>query len=215
MKYKTYSRITPVLNVAMYGSIIEPDTVFRDEDYDCDHFNYEKYRKDIGKLAAELLPKFTEGYFDGTGIIGITSEGEIDSPKYYNFANDALVMYIEVTPDFNRVAARKLREWYNEGNTQAIEWCIRNYTSYDGFQSFVPNKLDRIANLIEAGKSMDILPGVYASICLAVGGYFERPDCMGDCGASVAELNQSEFENEVYDNFLASDYITNPTTQED
>ena len=212
MKYKSYTRIVPILNLGMYESFISAGNVFREDDIDWDSFDGEKYKKAVGKIAAGLIPKFTKGFFDDTGIIGITSKGDIDSPRYYNFETDALVIDIEVVPNFNKVAAKKLRSWLAEGNERAIEWCIKNYTSYDDFVSYVPNKLDRIANLIEEGWDMDILPGAYAAICLAVGGYFHHPNCL--CDESVAELNQMEFEEEVC-NLNASDFINSTTTKED
>ena len=213
MKYKSYTRIVPILNVGMYESPISAENIFREDDIDWDRFDCEKYKKAVGKIAAGLIPKFTNGFFDDTGIIGITSDGEIDSPRYYNFETNALVIDIKVVPNFNKVAAKRLRSWLAEGNDRAIEWCIKNYTSYDGFASFIPNKLDRIANLIEKGCDMDILPGAYAAICLAVGGYFHHPNCL--CDESVAELNQMEFEEEVLSNLDASDFINSTTTKED
>lgn len=213
MKYKSYTRIVPILNLGMYESFLSPENIFREENIDWDSFDTTKYKKAVGKIAANLIPKFTNGFFDDTGIVGITSNGDIDSPQYYNFATDALVIDMEVVPNFNKVAAKKLRSWLEEGNEKAIEWCIKNYTSYDGFTSFIPNKLDRIANLIEEGCNMDLLVGAYAAVCLAVGGYFHHPNCL--CDESVAELNQMEFEEEVLCNLNASDFINSTTTKED
>lgn len=60
---------------------------------------------------------------------------EMNSPQYYNFTTDKLVCELEVDMD-------KIKEWcYKTKRKEFAEYLKDNFTSYDGFISFVPNNI--------------------------------------------------------------------------
>lgn len=60
---------------------------------------------------------------------------EMNSPREYNFTTDKLVCELEVDMD-------KIKKWCYETEKEKFEEYLKeNYTSYDGFISFIPNNL--------------------------------------------------------------------------
>lgn len=60
---------------------------------------------------------------------------EMNSPQYYNFTTDKLVCELEVDMD-------KIKEWcYKTKRKEFAEYLKDNFTSCDGFISFVPNNI--------------------------------------------------------------------------
>ena len=60
---------------------------------------------------------------------------ELNSPREYNFTTDKLVCELEVDMD-------KIKKWCYETKRDAFNQYLKeNYTSYDGFISFIPNNV--------------------------------------------------------------------------
>jgi hypothetical protein len=60
---------------------------------------------------------------------------EMNSPREYNFTTDKLVCELEVDMD-------KIKKWCYETEKEKFEEYLKeNYTSYDGFISFIPNNV--------------------------------------------------------------------------
>jgi len=143
MKTKLNSNLFRIVSVAMYGTLLDPDSMFdsymiesdKDDgyihfgiDYFWDNFQSQKYKDHIKGLAHS----FINGKHK-VGNIEIEIEaGEIYSPKYYNFSNDE----IDLTITFDTEAI------LNEVNkdTQTFNQFLKDkYSSYDGFNSFTSN----------------------------------------------------------------------------
>jgi len=143
MKTKLNSNLFRIVSVAMYGTQLDPDSMFdsymiesdKDDgyihfgiDYFWDNFQSQKYKDHIKELAHS----FINGKHK-VGDIEIEIEaGEIYSPKFYNFSNDE----IDLTITFDTEAI------LNEVNkdTQTFNQFLKDrYSSYDGFNSFTSN----------------------------------------------------------------------------
>lgn len=101
------------------------------EGYELDLYDYNGFTKEIGKKAVSLL----ESYLPDNDVIQSMTFRDIDSPSYYNFETDKLLIDI----DFDEAALKKycLGEYVEEFG----EYLRDTYSSYDGFTSFVPNNV--------------------------------------------------------------------------
>lgn len=99
-------------------------------------FDYDEYRKDVIKGYIEgfanLAPDFIENVeFD-----------EMTSPKYYNFATDRLFAFMDFTDGWED----KVRAFMSENHDWLKERIKEDWTSYDGFASFMSNNFDDTAH---------------------------------------------------------------------
>lgn len=114
---------------------------------DADYYNFfdnDLYEETIGTAFVEAL----NGYIRGKGeriIDHFVFEYEsIQSPRQYNFENDKIAGYVYV-------GFKKLVE-YMEANAEEFENYLKeNYSSSDGFCSFVPTKLEDFRNELSVG----------------------------------------------------------------
>jgi len=185
MKFETSTSIIPMLYVGMYDSVLSPESVFnyefedeenkgRDFDEEWERFDYTAYKTAVGKKAAAIAERIAEEYLNGkNGIKAVTSNGDILSPKYYNFSTDVLSIDVEMEEDFMEVLQSNFKKWEKE-NGAVAKWVKDHYTSYDGFLSAIPNNLAEIASNIADGIDLDRLIGVYVCLCLVDTGYFQK-----------------------------------------
>ena len=104
-----------------------------DEDREWDFIpgGYEEYEKAVCKECASNLFYLME---DNDAIKSIEFT-EMTSPREYNFTTDKLVCDVEIDLD-------KLRKYcYETNRTQFDNYLKENYSSYDGFISFIPNNV--------------------------------------------------------------------------
>lgn len=92
--------------------------------------DFPKFEKEVCEEAAYLLGKFTRGK-----IISKIEFVEIDSPREYNFRTDRLVLNIEYDE-------RELMYLLQREKEDFDAYLRANWTSYDGFISFVANSYD-------------------------------------------------------------------------
>lgn len=215
MTFETSTSIIPMLNVGMYDSCLSPDSVFnyefendenegRDFDKEWESFDGEAYNAAVGKMAAEKAESIAADYLNGkNGIKSVTSNGEIISPKDYNFETDELSIDIEMEEDFMEVLQSNFKKWEEE-NGEVKKWVKDHYTSYDGFWSAIPNNLSKIASDIAEGIDLDRLIGVYACLCLVDAGYFKEDKW----NKSEYEQNNISLIEEVEYNLCWDDFIT-------
>ena len=97
------------------------------KDWDID---YPKFENEVCKSATELLEKYTKGK-----IISKMEFVKLDSPPYYNFRTDRLVLNIEYNEE-------ELFTYLKENKDDFDAYLRANWTSYDGFVSFVANSYD-------------------------------------------------------------------------
>lgn len=95
-------------------------------------FNYEDYKKD-------MQDSWVEGFRERMPEFVLSVECvEMVSPHYYNFSTDRLFADVELRDDWDDVMRNFMRE-----NAEWLRKQIRDdWTSYDGFMSFMSNDLD-------------------------------------------------------------------------
>lgn len=95
-------------------------------------FNYEDYEEDVREHWAEGFREYKPEF-----ILSVENV-EMASPKYYNFATDRLFADVELRDDWMDVVRKFM--------TENAEWLRKqikdDWTSYDGFMSFMSNNLD-------------------------------------------------------------------------
>lgn len=93
--------------------------------------DFPEFEKEVCKEAAYLLGKYTRGK-----IISKIEFVELDSPREYNFRTDRLVLNIEYDE-------RELSYFLQENKEDFDAYLHANWTSHDGFISFVPNSYEK------------------------------------------------------------------------
>lgn len=143
MTIKLNSNLFPIISVAMYGTYLDPDSMFdsymiesdKEEgyihfglDYFWDNFQYDKYRLAIQERAQS----FINGKHSENNVWVIIKVGEIYSPKYYNFSNDE----IDLTVTFSK---SKVLNAVSKDITKFDSFLRERYSSRDGFNSYTAN----------------------------------------------------------------------------
>jgi hypothetical protein len=118
-----------------YWAIKEELEWFQDE-YHCEDidldFNYEDYEEDVREHWVEGFREYKPEF-----VLSVENV-EMASPKYYNFATDRLFADVELRDDWMVV----MREFMTENAEWLRKQIKDDWTSYDGFCSFMSNNLD-------------------------------------------------------------------------
>lgn len=123
------------------------------EGYELDVHDFKGFENEVGEKAVEFLRDCLED----DDVIHSMSFKDIDSPSYYNFETDKLLIDI----NFNEAA---LKEYclgmYVE---EFADYLRENYTSYDGFTSFVPNNVQDFKKFLmeKDGRAYDMMLEFY------------------------------------------------------
>jgi hypothetical protein len=140
MKAKINSNLFPIIDVGMYNSVLDPDSMFSDVLYDMEelysdpeyfwnNFSMQDYVKEIERQAQVF---FKGEVYEVEGMKFKIEAGEIYSPRYYNFATDQ----IDLTVEFNKRHVLK----FAKDNQEAFNiYLKKHYSSYDGFISHTAN----------------------------------------------------------------------------
>ena len=143
MTIKLNTNLFPIISVAMYGTYLDPDSMFDsymiesdkeegyihfDLDYFWNNFQSDKYKQAIKERAHT----FINGKHSENNVWVLIKAGEIYSPKYYNFSND------EIDLDVTFSKSKVLNE-VNKNITKFNEFLKERYSSRDGFNSFTSN----------------------------------------------------------------------------
>lgn len=125
-----------------YGSIWEPwealeyETNENDEYFDDsrDTFNNAAYEKAIGEEVTSLY----NDWLEEVGLSGVkASFVKIDSPTFYNFRNDEIVVNVEVSEE----GKEKIWSLFWKNAERIKDMIKENHTSYDGFFSCMSNDM--------------------------------------------------------------------------
>lgn len=96
--------------------------------YVVDIWNYRGYQNEIGEFVTDLL-------FEKCGVVKNYKFKEVSSPAYYNYSTDKLVVEVECDID-------ELKDFCFEHKREEFSQYLKeNFTSRDGFCSFVANNL--------------------------------------------------------------------------
>ncbi len=107
---------------AIYSQLTEDDL----------DFNYKDYEKDVRDAWVESFRSRVPEFVLSVGDV------EMTSPKYYNFETDRLWADIELSEDW----MDKVRAFMDENKDWLRERIKDDWTSYDGFASFMSNNFD-------------------------------------------------------------------------
>jgi hypothetical protein len=143
MNAKLNTNLFPIISVAMYGTYLDPDSMFdsymiesdKEEGYihfGLDYF-WDNFQSDKYKLAIqERAHSFINGKIKEGDVWIYIKAGEIYSPKYYNFSNDE--MDLDVT-----FSKKDVLNSVNNDIQKFDEFLKERYSSRDGFNSFTSN----------------------------------------------------------------------------
>lgn len=99
-------------------------------------FNYADYEKDVRE-------QWVEGFREHKPEFVLSIENvEMTSPKYYNFSTDRLWADVELRDDWMDV----VREFMTENTDWLRERIKDDWTSYDGFMSYMSNNFDDLSH---------------------------------------------------------------------
>lgn len=131
-----FTNFSNKLFMGFYGTYLDYD-LNEDDYYDMPegyHFAYTSW-KDYCNAMGEKASKIIWNSI-GSNVIKSIKFIEVDSPRFYNFETDKLVLNI----DYNDVA---LKDYCFVDNREAFdEYLKNNFTSRDGFISFIPNNVE-------------------------------------------------------------------------
>ena len=166
--YKLNSNLLKFIDVAMYGTFLEPEEILRtdiiEEDKEegyvnyseneyWDNFDNEAYKRHVQKNAKYLY----DGEYTFAAIKIILELGEIYSPKFYNFANDC----IDIDVSFHKSS---LYSFISSNRESFQEYIKENYSSFDGFYSFTSSNFMDWAK----GYSEDNDQDIASALCFLV-----------------------------------------------
>lgn len=113
-----------------YNNLME-DSLPKGKHYELTKFK--DYQKALCREWIELVKNQLE-YATGDVIKHISTRNfELDSPREYNFTTDKLIVNVEFR-------LRALEHWcFKDKSEKFNEYLKENYSSYDGFTSFIPD----------------------------------------------------------------------------
>jgi len=118
--------------------------LLKNNDIDCYDFeiDYDLFNKDlINILDNNFISEFVHtinNLFDSDVILEYNVDEELDSPREYNFRTDRV--FLDLVFDENKLSL--LFDYFEKNilkTKEFDEYLTNNYTSYDGFMSFVEN----------------------------------------------------------------------------
>ena len=107
--------------------------ILTEDDLDFNHSDYE----------SEVRAGWVDGFRDNAPEFVLSVEGvEMVSPKYYNFSTDKLYADVELADNWEEV----VRSFMAENADWLRERIEDDWTSYDGFMSFMSNNFDDLTH---------------------------------------------------------------------
>lgn len=163
MKQKhTYHQYSTALFEGFYESnLYNSDTEYNLNRYlNEDSENSKEYEiKDFSgfcRKIAERVPVLLESDLNvDSDILSDFCLLEIDSPRFYNYRTDRLVLSVNVDVELLKGYA------YSSHPIEFESYLKENFTSYDGFISFVPNNLSDFLEWEDRESSIDVLIEFY------------------------------------------------------
>ena len=127
-----------------YGTNLELRELYDDEEdttrqQELDDYNYVKSLMNIiGEEYFKLWYNINKKWLDEVGIK--LEFVKVDSPRFYNYSNDTLVLNAEFDKE---VTKSKLIKLINENKDQFQSYLDENYTPRDGFIPYADNDLNK------------------------------------------------------------------------
>lgn len=154
---KDWQNWTTTLFAGFYESYLyNSDTLYNiNESKDADEpeldiDDWDGFCKDVGAACVDVLKDIAFVGDDNCPIKNITFKG-IASPKYYNFETDRLICDVE----YDRTAL--IDFCFSKHRKEFDEYLKENFTSYDGFISFVPNNVAEFWQDRDDSKNIDVM----------------------------------------------------------
>lgn len=153
MTDKTFETVCPYFP-GFYDTFLDSDDDYAysyfQEDYPdkdvsdiWDYFDFKEYANQVGERYVSLLNFELQKQKNILNKFKIEFE-EIVSPREYNFETDRA--YIKLTLIDYENSKQEIIDFLNQAKDDFSEWCNDNYTSYDGFLSFIPNYFEGFMN---------------------------------------------------------------------
>lgn len=102
------------------------------------------------QVARGCVDVLKDNLYQDEDIIESIDFVRLISPKYYNYSTDCLELKVEF--DFE-----KLKNYCFFDKIKEFDlWLLDNYTSYDGFVSFIPNNARHFGQALEDTKHRDL-----------------------------------------------------------
>lgn len=119
-----------------------------------DGLDFEREIKDwtgfTEQVARGCVDALKDNLYQSDDIIKSIDFVRLHSPKYYNYSTDSL----ELKVDFD---IEKLKHYCFYTKIKEFDlWLYDNYTSYDGFVSFIPNNAKHFAQALSDKKYTDL-----------------------------------------------------------
>lgn len=155
----------------------------KNQEYD---INFDDYKQDVAEKAVIKLEEFIN---PADNIIHSMKYRGINSPQYYNYRTDRLLIDMDVNINSLKIYCFKT---YKDNFNQYLK---DNFTSYDGFISFVENNLYTFKHQYKEDKNR----------CLQVMIEFYLLNCIKNTNYS---LRLAEYANETIYNYLFINFTT-------
>lgn len=151
------------------------------------------YCDDVASHAVDLLENYCITYNHDNIIKSMQYIG-LDSPQYYNYSTDRLIIDI----DFNLT---KLKSYIKTNKDDFNQYLKDNFTSYDGFISFVSNNYDDFMtnyNADDKERCIDVMLEYYILTCIYDSNW---GDIKNKCNESDYYCKLCEYANEIQYNY--------------
>lgn len=99
-------------------------------------FNYKDYEKDVREAWVDAFRSRVPDFVLSVGDVDMTS------PKYYNYETDRLWADVELSEDWQD----KVRAFMDENKDWLRDRIKKDWTSYDGFDSYMSNNFDDLSH---------------------------------------------------------------------
>lgn len=150
--------------------------------YDITGDNYTQYEKDVASHAVDCLVEI----LPNRDIIKDMTFKELYSPQYYNYETDSLI----IDMDLNLKALKTF--CFKEHATDFNKYLKENFTSYDGFISFIDNNIRDFIDTYETStcndREINVMIEYYLLSCI-----YESFD------SKDFEYSETYYHNRLYD----------------
>ena len=113
-------------------------------------FRYDDYRKDVSDAFVEVW-----GNLAPDDVVEKVEIDEVVSPRYYNYRNDRLFAFVTLKDGWRDA----MHKFVDENAEWLADRIKKDWTSYDGFMSFMDNRLndwcDRLFNDAVSDEDID------------------------------------------------------------
>ena len=156
--------------------------------------NFIPYCESVASYAVELLKDYCI-LFQGNKIIKEMKYISLNSPRFYNYTTDKLNIEI----DFN---INKLKRFIKNNKTDFNLYLKDNFTSYDGFISFIENNYNDFMNKLysdstEKVRSLNVMLEYYILTCIYESNWQDIKE---------SDWNNTEYHNKLYEAATESQY---------